>query len=72
MQVSKKFLAVTGVLAAASGSAMAAVPDAATDAITGLVTDGGSMIAAAWPVAGAITGGLALIKIFKKATNRAT
>lgn len=52
------------------GSAAAAVPTEATDAITAVQTDGLAMITAGWPVVAAITGGLILIKLFKRVLGK--
>jgi len=52
------------------GSASAALPTEATAAITGVQTDGLAMITAGWPVVAAITGGLILIKLFKKVMGK--
>jgi len=61
-------------LAAASlgfvGSAFADLPSEATGAITAVQTDGLAMISAGWPVVAAITGGLILIKLFKKVMGK--
>jgi hypothetical protein len=50
----------------------AAVPTEASDAITGLATDGAAMIALFWPVVTAVVVALILIKLFKKGSSRAT
>lgn len=52
--------------------AHAALPTAASDAITAVQTDGAAMITAGWPVAVAIVGGLVLIKLFKKVVGKVT
>ncbi|MEY8216281.1 MAG: major coat protein [Colwellia sp.] len=57
-------------LMALTGSASAAIPAEATTAITGVQTDGLAMISAGWPVVAAITGGLILIKLFKKVISK--
>lgn len=49
-----------------------ALPTEATDAITAVQTDGQALIDAGWPVVVAITGGLILIKLFKKVILRTT
>lgn len=61
-------LAVTSVASVAH----AALPVAATDAITAIQTDGTAMIDAGWPVAVAIFGGLIIVKLFKKVLTRVT
>ncbi|MBF0633005.1 MAG: phage coat protein [Magnetococcales bacterium] len=43
-----------------------------TDAITAIGTEASSMISAAWPVLTAITVAFVSMKLFKKATNKAT
>lgn len=53
-----------------TGGAFAAIPTEATDAITGVQTDGLAMISAGWPVVSAIVGGLILIKLFKKVMSK--
>lgn len=53
-------------------SAFAALPAAATSAITGIQTDGQALLGDVWPVAGAIVGGSILLKLFKKFTSKAT
>lgn len=71
-RLKKAKLAAGSLLLTASGAAVAAVPAAATDAITTIQTDGLAIINAVWPVLAAITGGLVLMKLFKKAVSRAT
>lgn len=58
-------------LVASIGSASAALPEAATDAIEAVQTDGLALIAAIWPVAAAVTGGLIVLGLFKRAINKA-
>ena len=48
------------------GSASAAVPTEATDALTGIQTDAGTLATAAWPVLAAITGTFILMKLVKR------
>lgn len=66
---------VVGIAVAAgslvAGAAHAALPTGATDAFTTIQTDGLALIDLAWPVAVAITGGFILLKLFKRAANRA-
>ncbi len=59
-------------LASLTGAANAALPTAATDAITAIQTDGTAMVEAGWPVVVAILGGLILIKLFKKVISKVT
>lgn len=63
---------VCGVLiCVAPAVSFAALPTAATDALTTVQTDGLAMIAAAWPVVAALVGGMILIGLFKKVAKRA-
>jgi hypothetical protein len=55
-----------------SGMANAALDTAAQAAITAVETAGTDMLASWWPVLGTIFGGLLVMKLFKKAGNRAT
>lgn len=50
----------------------AAIPAEATTAFDGLEADGVAMIGKGWAVAGAVVGGLLLIKLFKKVASRST
>jgi len=59
-------------LGLSAAGANAALPTAASDAITAVQTDGAAMITAGWPVAVAIVGGLVLIKLFKKVIGKVT
>lgn len=52
-------------------ASFAAVPTAATDALTAVQTDGMALIDAAWPVVAALVGGMILIGLFKKVAKRA-
>jgi hypothetical protein len=54
-----------------SPGVFAALPTAATDALTTVQTDGLALIAAAWPVVAALVGGMILIGLFKKVAKRA-
>lgn len=56
----------------AAGSASAALPTEATAAFTAIEADGGSLISAGWPLVVTITGGLILIKLFKKVIGKVT
>lgn len=69
-KLAKVGLTVTSLVAA--GSASAALPAEATAALTAIKEDGTSLIAAGWPVVVAVTGGLVLIKLFKKVVGRAS
>lgn len=53
-------------------SAFAALPAAATTAITAVEDDALAMVNAWWPVLAAVFGALVLMKLFKKAGNKAT
>lgn len=64
-------VSAAGVAVLGFASAHAALPTAASDAITGLQTDGTSLIALGWPLAAALAGGLALIGVFKKVLSKA-
>jgi short subunit fatty acids transporter len=57
-------------LVLASGTAVAAVPTAMTDAIDTLSTDAMTVVNAVIPVVATIFGALILIKIFKRAGNK--
>lgn len=50
----------------------AALPQAATEAIESLKTDGSAMVQAFWPVIVGVVVGLALMGIFKKGVSKAT
>lgn len=58
-------------LTAVSASAFAALPIAASDAITSVNTNITDMIAAIWPLVVAGVVGFGLIKLFKKGVARA-
>lgn len=64
----KGAIVVVGFVAA---GAHAALPEGASTAFTTIQTDGLALIDLAWPVAVAITGGFILLKLFKRAANRA-
>ena len=70
-QAKTKVIAVLG-LSSLSGLANAALPTAATDAITSIQTDGVAMIDALWPVLVAILGGFTVMKLFRKGVNKTT
>lgn len=57
---------VTGTVAMIGSVASAAVPVAASTALTDLSTDGLAMIDLIWPVVAAITIGFVLIRLFKR------
>ncbi|TLX51791.1 hypothetical protein CWC31_04165 [Pseudoalteromonas ruthenica] len=63
---------LAGLGALASGSAMAVVPDEATNAMTQIQTDGLALIDLAWPVAASFLGGFILLRLFKRAVRAAT
>lgn len=66
-----KLLAGSAVVASAvSGVVSAAIPVAASTAITDLQTDALGMIDLFWPVIGAITVGFILIKLFKRGGSK--
>ena len=50
--------------------ANAALPTAATDAISLVQTDGEALITAYWPVVAAITVGFVIIKLFKRGAGK--
>ncbi len=52
------------------GTAHAALPEAATTAMTTLKTDAEALLTAAWPVVVAITVGFILIRLFKRVASR--
>jgi len=56
----------------ASGSAHAELPAPVAAAFTTIETNFTDLETAGWPVVATITGGLILIKLFKKFANRAT
>ncbi len=64
----KLMLIVAGFVPVAS---FAALPTAATGALTAVQTDGLALIDAAWPVVAALVGGMILIGLFKKVAKRA-
>lgn len=59
------------VLATMSASAFAALPAEATAAFTSLSGSVTDILAAIWPILAAVTGGFALIKLFKRGTSKA-
>ena len=70
MNIFKKVGLAVASMVGLVGGASAAVPVAATDAITGIQTDGVAMIEAGWPVVAALVGGFILIKLFKKVMGK--
>lgn len=62
--------AVASVASLVTSAAYAAVPTAASDALTALQTDGEAMIGLIWPVVAAITIGFALFKYFKRGVSK--
>lgn len=67
-----KAAAVAVTLLAVSTSAMAELPTAVTGAFTQVKTDGESMITAGWPILLAVTGGIILMKLFKRVIGKST
>lgn len=65
------YAVVAGALMAGFSSlSMAALPTAATTALTDVQTDGLALIDAVWPVVAAVTIGFVLIKLFKRGVNK--
>lgn len=64
--------AVVAVVVMLTASAANAAGSDATTAITAIGTEASAIIAAAWPVLTAITVAFAGMKLFKKATGKAT
>lgn len=58
-------------LLAVVNNAMAALPAEATAAFTSLTGNVTDILSAVWPIVGAVVGGFALIKLFKKGASRA-
>lgn len=68
----KYFLAAFAfLLACFSAVSHAALPTEATAAFTALSTNATDVIAAIWPILALVTGGFALMKLFKKGASRA-
>lgn len=65
-----KKVAFSTALVALSSQAMAAVPTEATDAITLVGTDGGSIIAAIWVPLATVTVGFVMMKLFKRGVSK--
>ena len=70
--LNKKLGALLLLAVATVGTANAAIPVAATTALTDIQTDGLAMIDAGWPVAAAIIGGMIVIKLFRKVISKVT
>jgi hypothetical protein len=70
--LTKKVVAASVVVASGIQTAAAALPVAATTAFSDVQTDGLALIDLAWPVVIAITSAFIIIKLFKKAANKAT
>ena len=71
MNIKTRLLAfVTVVSAAASGSAVAALPTGATTAFDEVKTDALALIDLAWPAVIAVVTGFIILKLFKKAANK--
>jgi hypothetical protein len=64
--------AVVTTAVGASSAASAEVPTEVGTFFTGLITDSASVMASAWPVMLAVTGGFIVMKIAKRAANKAT
>jgi hypothetical protein len=62
---------IAGALLAGSVAAHAALPAAATTALTDLTGNVTDILAAIWPIVALSVGGFALIKLFKKGAARA-
>jgi uncharacterized membrane protein YeaQ/YmgE (transglycosylase-associated protein family) len=61
---------VFGLFALMAGMVNAAVPIAATTALTDLQTDALAIVDLVWPVVGAVTIAFILIKIFRRGANK--
>lgn len=70
LNIKQKMLLAVGVMA--SSSAAFADATLATAAIESIGTDASALIAAAWPVLTAVTVAFVLMKLFKKASSKAT
>ena len=67
----KRFGAMmVGLFALGLNVAHAALPTAATTALTDLQADGLALIDAVWPVVAAITIGFVVLKLFKRGSNK--
>lgn len=62
---------VLAALMLASGIASAALPAEATAAFSSLSDNAASVLAAVWPILATVTGGFALMTLFKKGTGKA-
>jgi TRAP-type mannitol/chloroaromatic compound transport system permease small subunit len=71
MNAMKKLFAVTAGSIILVPSVYAALPVAATTAITDLQADAGALIEALWPMIAFITIGFVMFKLFKRGTNKA-
>ncbi len=65
-------IALVPALLAVSSASHAALPVYITDAFTEMKTNATDLMSEAWPVLLLVFGGLVLMKLFKKFTNRAT
>lgn len=72
MQRRIKIGAAIATLAAASGSAMAALPTEVTTAFTNISETATGILALVWPIATALTVGFVGLKLFKKGANKAS
>lgn len=65
-------LVAAGTALVAAGAANAALPVGATTAFSDIQTDALALIDLVWPAAIAITSGFIVLKLFKRAANKAT
>ena len=70
LNMKQKMLLAAGLLVTSAASF--ADVTLATDAIASIGTDAGALIAAAWPVLTSVVVGFVLMKLFKKASSKAT
>lgn len=70
LNIKQKMLLASGLLTASAAS-MADIT-LATAAIGSIGTDAATLMASAWPVLTAVTVGFVLMKLFKKASSKAT
>lgn len=71
-QVATYLFSILSLFAMLIGSAHAALPTEATAAFTALNTNATDILAAVWPIVAVVTGGFALIKLFKKGASKAS
>lgn len=70
-QRKKGIIAAAGVALLSVGSAHAALPTEATDALTAVSTDATSLATAAWPVLVGIVSTFVIMKLFKRFISKA-